>query len=807
VRTAEPDGRYQVAATPTDPRFGEQWGFQNTGQSGGTPGADSRAVPAWDWARGTGVVVGVVDEGVDFSRPDLAGKQAPGAWDFVNGDATVFDPADGDKHGTHVAGTIAANTNNGELGAGMAWGAQILSVKCLGPSGGSYTTIANGITYAVNNGADVLNCSFGGSGNSQVMADAIAYAATRNVLVICAAGNSGANSDVTPFYPAALPATNVVSVASTTRTDGLSSFSNYGATSVDLGAPGSLILSTQPKLSSGLLVNSGAYRIVYYAFPAESITNAGARNTAISGAMAQLASSTTSPVLVVDDSWPGVRGEGSTTRLSAYLSALSAAGYSNVTTYSVQASGTPIASQLASRTVVWFTGGATMGLAINYSGYSNLNAHTLNLAERNVLAGYLDGGGRLFMSSGELAYDMYSLMLMGSTTTWPFFTGYFHATCPSNDPWTYDLTGRSGTALAGLSATIADPLWGSYGCDDVVPADAAATTIADWSDSATISGTSMATPHVTGVVALMLSRTPTLTAGVARQRLLAGVDPIAALAGKCVTGGRLNAASAVGTLAAPAPLLVGPGTGGSLAVAWGNPTDADFAATRVLARAGTQPSDPNDASATVIYEGTGTSSNAAGFTAGTQVHIAAWARNALGSWSEAARVTTTVAPPQTTGVPVPVGTNVSVTTGGATVTFPVVRTPGWLSVTRMTPREVSPPNLRWLLDGYYEIHAEGDFDTPVDIRVTYADTSGVDESRARFYHRVGQSWDDVTLSVDTANNTIHARTNSFSDFGGAAPGGTQRVAMSVESPWTGVVLVGVVAAVLLVTRRRTRSAA
>jgi subtilisin family serine protease len=801
VRRAEPDGRWYVAAVPTDPRFGEQWGFQNTGQSGGTPGADSNAVKAWDWARGTGAVVGVVDTGVDFSNPDLVGKQAPGGWDYVNGDATVFDRADGDKHGTHVAGTIAANTNNASHGAGMAWDGTILSVKALGPGGGTYSAISSAIIHAVDNGADVINCSFGGTGFSQLMADATAYAASKGVLLICAAGNNTANSDTTPFYPAALPATNVVSVASVTRTDAISTFSNYGATSVDIGAPGDQIFSTQPGLPGALYIDSAPYRIVYYGFPVESLTSATTRNTIVSRAMQQLASSTASQVLVVDDSWPSVWTETKDARLGSYLSALGAAGYSSVATWSVEASGAPALASMTGKTVVWFTGAASM----RYSQYSSLNAHTLNLTERNLISSYLAGGGNLLMASGELGYDMTALARMGSTTAGPFYRTYFHAWCGDGDAWSSTWTGRGGGLLNGLVATVSDVRMDTEAGDDVIAYDAAATEIADWPDSATISGTSMAAPHVAGTVALMISRTPTLTAADIRSRLLSTAVPIPALAGKCVTGGRLDAAAAVGTLTAPAPLLIGPGPSGRLSLVWANPTGPDFAATRVLVSTSTAPADP-DSAATLAYEGTGISAEATGIAVGDVVRVAAWSRNSLGGWSEAARATTTVAEPPAAGVPIPVGTNVSVTTEGVTLTFPRVRTPGWLSITRIPPRETPPVGFGFVETRYYDIHPVGDFDYPVDISLGFDPSElTTDPASLRFFHRVGAGWDDVTVSVDTQAHRIHARTNSFSDFGEAEPVGPGGVvSTSVESRWTGLLLVGAVCLAVLGRRRWAR---
>ena len=270
VRLIEPDYTVFADAIPNDPRFDELWGLNNTGQSSGTPGADISAVEAWDITTGSSsVLVGVIDEGIQITHPDLAANiwVNPGeiagngidddgngfiddinGWDFFNNDNSVFD-GPSDDHGTHVAGTIGAVGNNSTGVTGVNWNVTIMSLKFLGPTGGSTADAISAIEYAQDKGVPVTSNSWGGGGFSQALKDAIDAC---NCVFVAAAGNDGQNTDVTPHYPSSYTSSNVISVASTTRTDARSSFSNFGATSVDLGAPGSSILSTVPTNTYGL---------------------------------------------------------------------------------------------------------------------------------------------------------------------------------------------------------------------------------------------------------------------------------------------------------------------------------------------------------------------------------------------------------------------------------------------------------------------------------------------------------------------------------------------------------------------------
>ena len=152
---------------------------------------------------------------------------------------------DENGHGTHVAGIIGARGNNDRGISGLCWKVKIVNVRILDAEGRGYVSQqVAGIEYALRAGAKVINCSFGGPDSSDVMRDAIAEARKQGALIVAAAGNDGVDTDKTPFYPAAYPDSNVLSVAATDDRDKLASFSNYGAKTVDLAAPGDAVGST-----------------------------------------------------------------------------------------------------------------------------------------------------------------------------------------------------------------------------------------------------------------------------------------------------------------------------------------------------------------------------------------------------------------------------------------------------------------------------------------------------------------------------------------------------------------------------------
>ncbi len=271
VECAEPNYYRQTDATPNDAHFNFQWGLNNVGQSGGTQDADIDAPEAWNIQTGnSAVVVAVLDTGVDMDHPDIVGNiwtnadedwdnGNPGnngvdddgngkiddyyGWDFVNDDNDPDDDSNG--HGTHVAGVIAADGNNGVGIAGVAWSASIMALKMLSADNeGLVSDEIAAIDYAIGNGANIINASFGGSGYSQSEYNAIKRAQDQGILFVAAAGNFSEDNDTDPYYPASHDLNNIISVAGTDRYDTLVGSSNYGRNSVDVAAPGALVYST-----------------------------------------------------------------------------------------------------------------------------------------------------------------------------------------------------------------------------------------------------------------------------------------------------------------------------------------------------------------------------------------------------------------------------------------------------------------------------------------------------------------------------------------------------------------------------------
>jgi subtilisin family serine protease len=270
VLYAEPNYIYHFDLTPNDPQF-NQPGMYGLGKIG--------APQAWDITQGSqSVVVGVVDGGIDTQHEDLKDNvwvntgEVPGngvdddgdgyiddvnGFNFINNNGTVFVSAADDNHGTHVAGTIGARGNNSVGVTGVNWQVGLMSIKVCNAGGCPGTAILGGYQYALRmktqKGVNlrVLNNSYGGTGFSQASLDAIQTLSNAGILFVAAAGNETTDNFSVPHYPSSYDLPNVIGVASTTSTDAVSSFSNFGPRVVSIGAPGSGILSTTPRNYSG----------------------------------------------------------------------------------------------------------------------------------------------------------------------------------------------------------------------------------------------------------------------------------------------------------------------------------------------------------------------------------------------------------------------------------------------------------------------------------------------------------------------------------------------------------------------------
>ncbi len=214
----EPNYIYHAFDVPNDPLYSQQWNLQNINIS-----------TAWDETKGEGITVAVIDTGVT-QVPDLKETKMVAGYDFVNDKINATDDV---GHGTHVAGTIAQSTNNNYGVAGVAYQAKIMPIKVLAASGGgTISDIAEGIRFAADHDADVINMSLGGGGASKLLEDAINYAYEKGVVIIAAAGNSNQNSSA---YPARYP--RVISVSALDAAGEKAPYSNFGA-GVDISAPG-----------------------------------------------------------------------------------------------------------------------------------------------------------------------------------------------------------------------------------------------------------------------------------------------------------------------------------------------------------------------------------------------------------------------------------------------------------------------------------------------------------------------------------------------------------------------------------------
>jgi subtilisin family serine protease len=277
VSYAEPDYTQSASAVrvPNDPSYPFQYALVD-----GAANHDIDAPTAWA-TRTSCSTVAVLDTGIDTNHPDLApniykssDKPSNGKDDDKNGyvDDTYGlnvikgkgSGEDDNGHGSHVAGIVGARGNNGLGVSGVCWSTKLMAVKFMNSKGkGSSSDAIDGIDYAVKKGVKVINCSFGSSSKSSALHDAVDYAQSHGALLVVAAGNDSENVDKHPEYPAAYTDSNILTVAASTSSDTLASFSNFGATAVDVAAPGNQILSTY--MGGGYKVLSGTSMASPYA--------------------------------------------------------------------------------------------------------------------------------------------------------------------------------------------------------------------------------------------------------------------------------------------------------------------------------------------------------------------------------------------------------------------------------------------------------------------------------------------------------------------------------------------------------------
>ena len=520
VEYAEPNYlRYATSTTPDDTFFTELWGFNNTGQdvngTSGTADADIDAPEAWAIITGSSnVVIAVIDSGIDFNHPDLAPNiwQNPGetpdntidddgngydddvrGWDFVDNHNNPMD-LDSDGHGTHVAGTIAAKGNNTAGITGVCWTATIMPLRFLDASGsGTVADEVEAIDYAVNNGAKIINASFGDYNYSQTEYDAISRANAAGVLLVAAVGNDGINDDIFPNYPSNYDLDNIISVAATDQNDSLAWFSNYGPISVDVAAPGTDTYSSKPSDQEWSWNDN---------FDDDDITDWTTGGT--------------------NDTWATTGAQW----FSASYSLTDSPGgpYQDNTNSWARAPEVNLSS----------CGGTK--LAFKLRGESELNSDFLHVetaadtggpwTERAVLVNGSDffpigiSGGDYSSAWADAAVDLGTLD--GEAT------GYFRFRFQTNGSGTDD-----GLYIDDVSITASEypaPETQHYHYMD---------------------GTSMATPHVSGLAALIWSYEPGLTASQVKGRIINSVDRKLSLNGWLLTDGRINAYNSIQDILAP----------------------------------------------------------------------------------------------------------------------------------------------------------------------------------------------------------------------------------------------------------------
>ncbi|MGH3052557.1 MAG: S8 family serine peptidase, partial [Gaiellaceae bacterium] len=505
IAYAEPNYLYRATATPNDPRFPQLWGLHQLSD------ADIDAPEAWDVTTGSAsIVVAVVDSGVAYNHPDLApniwtNDDPPGGgdndgngyvddthgWDFFDADAQ---PLDFTGHGTHVAGTIGAQGNDATGVVGVNWDVSVMALRAGDSYGLDLASIASAFHYAAANGARIVNGSFGGPSASSTVRAMIAM--HPNVLFVFAAGNDGLNLGSSGSYPCEehLPPptgaglANVICVAATSETDSIAAFSNRGAASVHLAAPGVGIVSSVPAYDTHLTDG-------FEASLADFNARWGDRTS------------------TVDD------------QLWTWSSSVKRSGNGSLTDSVAGFYASDSQTSIRNLTAINLSG--RIGCAVDYwlrldtePGFDGMviTAGDTTAADSFVVAGWTG------TSQGSFVFLTDDLSALDNTAS-----VYLRFWLESDESVNRDGAYVDDLAVRCLSSTF------------------------DANDYDAFDGTSMATPHVAGVAALVLAANPLLTPTELKSILLANVDVLPGLTGLVSTGGRLNAFKAVSAADDPPP--------------------------------------------------------------------------------------------------------------------------------------------------------------------------------------------------------------------------------------------------------------
>ena len=518
----QPNFRYYATATVSDADFGELWGLKNTGQTlanpvygtnnPGTAGNDIDAEKAWDIQTDcSSKVIAVLDTGINYLHSDLTDNKwiNPDELEIVNGaddggngitddfyGADFIDningegdpmPTDAEYHGTHVAATIAANGGKNLTGmTGVCQTAKLMSVRVLGSNGGSTATVVAGMNYAVANGAKIINMSLGGGGFDTSFDNAITNAGDNGVVVIVAAGNDGVDTNSSAAYPCNYTQSNLVCVAALDQAYSLASFSNYGSTHVDIGAPGTNIYS--------------AYPSVQESEPLTGWTNATGAPNKWAMTSCTLSSGTVYPMLA----YPlptACDGTGVGYDFGPYIDTQDEITYRNYdfSTY--------------------------LGASVEY--YARVNTTDSN----DFFAVGIDnsaGTNPFDSGTGDTVFE--SLFGNEGADGW-YLKSYslddcLTATCSIGFRFKSDSTGTNTEGVSLIAMNINRVVAGS-------------------TQYTLLNGTSMASPHAAGVAALVYSYNPTYTAAEVATAIKNSGESIASLSGTTTTGKALNAFNAL----------------------------------------------------------------------------------------------------------------------------------------------------------------------------------------------------------------------------------------------------------------------
>ncbi len=519
VEYVEPNYIHYPNKVPNDPKFGKLWGQQNTAQdvigTVGTVDADIDAPETWDISTGTDdTVIAVIDTGVDYLHEDLKANMWVNKHEIagngidddnngyiddiyginsIDGSGNPMDSlADGGEHGTHVSGTIAAVGDNGKGVVGVSWNSKIMALKFLGNNGGATSEAIECLEYVIAQkkaGVNIIatNNSWGGGGFEQALKDAIKATNDLGILFIAAAGNDETDNDQSSHYPSSYDLPGIISVAATDQNDALASFSNYGATSVDIAAPGTNILSSIPQ---GLLPKATDIFFDDMESGAGNWIAGGTNNTWAITTDQEVFNNANYPMPSDTHCWSDSPGADYNASTDSYLM---------------------LKDDLDLSTYV---AGSHIYLAIGAAAYieDEYDHATIEISG--------DSGNTwstLYDFTGYANYwrTSYSFELPDAVKT-ANFRMRFHMTSDSSvqhTGWLIDNIGI-GTELSSLYEYL--------------------------------NGTSMATPQVSGAIAVLAGLYSGDNITQRKARLLDNITPVNSLNGKVVTGGRLNLKNAIG---------------------------------------------------------------------------------------------------------------------------------------------------------------------------------------------------------------------------------------------------------------------